>query len=659
MFRLTMPNWLATHPSVNTTNPNLLRATHKSFTSLVPVFYISFIGNAWILGLTQANRLSPILWLWSPLLLTAVAVWRIAKWKNARTTALSDQKIRQALARKNWIAFVFAMLVSAWSISLYVDGSPYEREQVLCFIGVNVIVAVMSLIHMRSAALIFLLTVVGSAVALIRLQHNENVDAAVVNLLFEASTVVFLIFYYHREFAELVESREAAVQNAAAAKALSDENFALSHLDSLTGLANRRWFFSELEAKTVAAREGGGRVAVGVLDLDGFKALNDVYGHPVGDLVLMEAGRRISAAVHPGVLVARLGGDEFGLICGECSGESGLLLMEQEIAKKLRGPFYVDGVTVNMSASIGIAGLAQPSDEEGNLFEQADYALYQAKRAGKDRCVVFSSELAQAARARANVEVAFKRARLDDELSLVYQPIVHVKTGATVGFEALARWDSPELGRISPAIFIPIAERAGIITRVTQFALREALAVAATWPSSVRVSVNLSALDVCSEAGVFEIVAIILGSAVDPRRIDLEITETVLMHDFEKAVANISALKAIGVSICIDDFGTGFSSLAHLSRLPVDKIKIDRRFVVALEQENNRKLLRGIRAIGNDMGLCSIVEGVETRKQLEEVGELGFERIQGYYFSEPMSAEATGEWLSDPDVVGVEKRRVS
>jgi diguanylate cyclase (GGDEF)-like protein len=440
---------------------------------------------------------------------------------------------------------------------------------------------------------------------------------------------------YNRDFAKLVASQ-------AETRRLSDENFRIANLDTLTGLPNRRWFFDTLAALHQRAhssffRGDETRLAVGIIDLDGFKPVNRL---------LVEVGKRLQGICGEGISLARLGGDEFAvLVTGNASVET-LKSLGRRITTTLRLPYQIGAAKAQIGSSIGFALYPDNAGTPDMLFERADYALYYAKRHQRGGTVLFSAEHEAQIRDDSSIEQALKAADFERELSVVFQPIVELGTQRVVGMEALARWHSPTLGHVSPGIFIPAAERIGMIVTLTRILLRKALHEAAVWPEDVRLSFNLSAYDLSSPESVISILAAINASRVAPSRIDLEITETAVSQDAQAARAAIDTFKALGVGISLDDFGTGFSSLSHLHSLPLDKLKIDRSFVTDIrDNPASFKIVKSLTALCADMGLTCIVEGVETADQLELLSSLGATFVQGYYFAKPMSGEAARTYL--------------
>ncbi len=633
-------------------NPDLMRAQFGAFSKQVPLLYFILMSNTIAVAYTYVNVAPDWLTMIVPGVLTVLAGLRGYWWLRQRHLVRSDADILRNLRATNWLTLPIGAGFTAWSFALYPYGDPFAKSQVAFYMAVTVIGCIFSLMHLRSAALIVTLIVDVPYVLFFFATGEPTLKATAVNNLLVSGAMVTVLFIYYRDFADLVASRKSLLAQQAATQALSDENFRLANLDSLTELPNRRRFFAELSSAFADAERRHVRVAVGIIDLDGFKPINDNYGHSVGDRVLIEAGRRIREVCEgfgpQRVEFARLGGDEFGLIvCGDPD-DADLTRLGERIASQIKLPYHLDTAHTGLSCSIGFASFPNSATTSEALYECADYALYHAKRHQRGRTVIFSSELEAEIRSRGVIENLLRTSDFGTEMELVFQPIVDAMSEHTAGFETLARWHSPRLGWVSPADFIPAAERIGLIRPLTQALLARALATAKTWPEDLRLSFNLSAHDVCAAEGILPLISIIEKSGLSPRRIDFEITETAVTFDFVRAQQSIATLKAMGCGISLDDFGTGYSSLSHVHRLPLDKIKVDRSFVAEInENPVSHKIIKSLAGLCDDMEIACVVEGVETRAQLDSLRRLGCDFIQGYYFAKPMPADAIAEYLAN------------
>jgi len=410
----------------------------------------------------------------------------------------------------------------------------------------------------------------------------------------------------------------------------------LAYHDILTGLPNRAVFTDRLARSTSRAVASGDPVVVLCIDLDGFKAVNDLHGHPAGDELLVGVAQRLRSLVGGEELVARLGGDEFAVIQNggpqpACAG-----LLSERIVAALEEPFPIDGQSVRISASIGVAIFPTDADNPGMLIKNADMALYRAKAEGRGLARFYEAAMDEALRQRRQLEADLRLAVDQAELNVHYQPLADLDSGTIVGFEALLRWTHGQLGPISPEVFIALAEQSGLINTLGEWVLRQACAEAAKWNPPLKLSVNLSPLQFLSDDLVGSIERVLADTGLDPARLDLEVTEGLLIKDAAGALAILEQLKALGVQISMDDFGTGYSSLSYFRMFPFDKVKIDRSFVQDITTNAQaRAIIRSVIGLGRGLGMPVVAEGVETPEQLEALRAEGCDQIQGYLISRP------------------------
>jgi diguanylate cyclase (GGDEF)-like protein len=419
-------------------------------------------------------------------------------------------------------------------------------------------------------------------------------------------------------------------------KALDDARHDAMH-DVLTGLPNRALLRDRLTQAWARAHRRNSLVAVLFLDLDGFKHVNDSLGHDVGDQLLMAVGARLGIRLRDADTVARMGGDEFAVIIEDVDAIDQVEEVAERLLEMLADPIVVDNREVAVNASIGIAVAAGDETDGRALLRNADLAMYEAKRSGGARFVVYRAEMHRTTVERLDLEQALRRALTTDELLLHYQPIHDIASGRIVSVEALVRWRHPVRGVISPAEFIPIAESSRLIGPLGEWVLREACAQAARWPADIQVAVNVSPLqiDSCLVPTVRRILA---ETGLSPHRLKLEVTEGTAMADVPETMEVIADLHREGIHFAIDDFGTGHSSLARLRRLPIDQLKIDRSFVEDLADPGGAVLVSAIIALARGAGLVAVAEGVETDAQLQQLRELGCDQAQGFLFARPADA---------------------
>lgn len=425
--------------------------------------------------------------------------------------------------------------------------------------------------------------------------------------------------------------------------------------DPLTGLANRSLLTRNLERSLARAKASTGQVSVIFLDVDQFKVINDGLGHTAGDELLVQLSQRLKSMVRLTDTLARFGGDEFVIVCENITQENTERLVERIVASG-KDPFVLEGQDVFATVSVGIV-LAGADEDTETVLRNSDAAMYSAKNRGRAQATMFSEEMHTRASSRLDLESQLARVLEQHELCVHYQPIVDVRTERVVGFEALVRWVHPTRGLISPIEFIPIAEQTGMINPIGEWVLREALAQAHRWRTEVpgaaalTVAVNVSVLQMRGTDFVAVVADALTRSGLAPTALQLEITESVSMHDVEGASETLNALRALGVRLSLDDFGTGHASLTHLDRLPVQTIKIDRSFVRGLGGENPKSaaIVQAIVDLAESLDLDVIAEGVETVEHLMDLRRIGARLAQGILWSEPLPPQEIPRWLLATD----------
>lgn len=441
--------------------------------------------------------------------------------------------------------------------------------------------------------------------------------------------------------AELLAFRDLTAQRESEAR--------IAHLalhDPLTDLPNRR-FFVEMVNKTIAGAARGRRsFALLALDLDGFKLVNDLYGHAGGDELIRAFSRRISEHLRAGDVLARLGGDEFAILQSDVTHPEQSISLAQRLVDALREPVRIGHTDCTVSASIGVAVYPSDGDEVDDLIRNADTAMYRAKADGKATFRFFEAGMNEVLEQRRRLEQRLRVALAGEGMGLAYQPLVDCGARDVIGFEVLARWVDAELGPVAPLEFIPVAEESGLIVRLGDYVLKKACREAATWPSHLKVAVNLSAVQFRRDGLVQSVREALAESGLPGHRLDLEITENILIENRDYVLKVLTELKSLGVTISMDDFGTGYSSLSYLKSFPFDKIKIDREFVSELDTENgNTSIVRAITSMGKSLQMRVVAEGVETRSQAEILRELDCDELQGFLIARPMPPEEVASFL--------------
>jgi diguanylate cyclase (GGDEF)-like protein len=413
----------------------------------------------------------------------------------------------------------------------------------------------------------------------------------------------------------------------------------LAYHDSLTGLGNRLLFKDQLEEALNDVSVTPHPMAVLFLDLDGFKAVNDTLGHSIGDLLLKSVATKLRDVLQRTDRIARLGGDEFAILQISAPQPGSSIALAEKIIEIVGQPCSIDGHDVTVGASIGIA-VAHPGDINTETFlKSADLAMYSAKSDGRGTYRMFDPEMDAIVQARRGLERDMRTALVQDGFRLFYQPLVNLQTKKVTTFEALMRWQHPVRGTVPPSIFIPVAEEMGLIVQLGEWALRQACAEAIKWPDGICVSVNLSPLQFSKGNLVSTVMSALASSGLPASRLELEITESVLLEKSERNISVLNQLRHLGVRISMDDFGTGYSSIGYLRSFPFDKIKIDQSFVKdVLVDEGSLAIVRAIAGLGVSFGMTTTAEGVETEEQMRCLNLEGCIEVQGYLFSKPVPA---------------------
>ncbi|MFE1597334.1 putative bifunctional diguanylate cyclase/phosphodiesterase [Methylobacterium sp. ID0610] len=590
-------------------------------TQTAPMMYALLGLNT--LGITFTHYGTAPHWLTLPALglILSVCLWRgVVLWR-CRGQVIDAAVARRRLAAARALLIAVGLGVSGWAMLLTRYADAAHQMQVLFFLNVTLVCCCLCLTHLRTVTTI--MGVITAPLILYFLSSDELAIRVTALTYVGVSVVMFgMQPICYGAFRRLV--------------LLGAENEALALTDPLTGLPNRRSFFGRLQSAIDRAERQDGPLAIAIIDLDGFKPVNDAFGHLAGDRVLCEVGRRLQAAGCG--WPARLGGDEFGLII---DGEPDLDALGRRLCAALQAPYALRDATAQIGASIGFAAFPTAASCAATLVERADYALYHAKALHRGTAIVYAPEHEARLRRHAAVEQALRSADLEREFDLAYQPIIDVAAGRIAAYEALARWTSPILGSVSPAEFIPVAERSGLMPALTLPLFRKALAAMRSWPAEVSLSFNLSAQDLATPQSLARLTEAIAAAGIPPARIIVEVTETALMRDLPAGRRALLDLKRLGLTVALDDFGTGHSSLSYVHQLPIDRLKIDRSFVADIcGNPTSVNIVRSIIDLCRNLKMQCITEGVETREQMLLLHVIGCRAMQGYLFLRPQPESA-------------------
>jgi diguanylate cyclase (GGDEF)-like protein len=468
------------------------------------------------------------------------------------------------------------------------------------------------------------------------------IGAAIFGVASLSLVIVVIVAFFAYLFADSIERAYRRIHHQA-------------YHDDLTDLPNRTLFLDRLEQAISRASQNQESVAVLFMDMDNFKVINDSLGHELGDKLLIQVGQRVRNCLRPGDTAARFGGDEFIFLLESLTDVGDAVRVAERIVKALEEPIELDGRQVVVGASVGIALTEDAVDGRPNtLLRNADVAMYEAKRDGRALCKVFNSEMYTRVLRRLELENDLRWAVEHEELKICYQPKVLLSTGGIIGMEALVRWEHPERGLVLPEEFIPLAEETGLIVPLGQRMLREACRQAHEWherypfAQPLVMGVNLSVRQFREPNLVQELVEVLRETGLDPRCLQLEITESVVANDVEYATDLLQKLKVLGVQLALDDFGTGYSSLVSLRRFPLDELKIDKAFIGRLgKNDQDAAIVQLVIDLAHTVGMQAVAEGVETAEQLAQLRSMGCDQAQGYYFWEALTGEAGGALLAD------------
>ncbi|WP_409566539.1 putative bifunctional diguanylate cyclase/phosphodiesterase [Methylobacterium sp. E-065] len=440
----------------------------------------------------------------------------------------------------------------------------------------------------------------------------------------------------------------ATLEDVSARKASEARADEMARLDPLTGLPNRLLLRERLAEALARLQRNGEPYALLLIDLDRFKPVNDTLGHPIGDLLLAKVADRLRSTVRPTDTVARIGGDEFVILQTGIREAGNTQALARRIVDLISRTYMVDGHLLTIGASVGVALAPTDGETADKLLKNADLALYRAKLDGRGTYRFFEPEMDARMQARRRLELDMRQALARREFQLHYQPQLQLDGDRLIGCEALIRWKHPERGLISPLDFIPLAEEIGLIVPIGEWVIRQACRDATTWPAGMSVAVNVSPAQFKSDRLVETIISALTSSGLSARRLEVEITEGVLLQESEKTLQTLHRLRELGVRVSMDDFGTGYSSLSYLRSFPFDKIKIDRSFVKDLASKpDGDAIIRAIAGLGKSLGMTTVAEGVETPEQMQRIRDEGCTDVQGYLISKPIPADDLLQFLAN------------
>lgn len=629
----------------------MLQTRYAALKRQVPFIYAISLLN--FIGFHFATSRQWQASLWPGGLLIAFMLVRLLYWMRREAHDPAPEAILARMRPMPFIAAMLSLAFGVWGLIVFETGRPAELNYAILFGSLTALGCAYGLASFPNVArmpLVFL--ALPLAARLVFTGEAAPVGLGLC-LILVICLVLRLLGTHERGFIELIRARSAI--EAERGRALEAEQRALSeaaraqviaNTDDLTGLPNRRAFLKAAEA--CAALPEDKAVAVAIVDLDNFKPINDVFGHMVGDQLLRQIGSRLETIRGDTGMVARIGGDEFAFLV-RCADVDNAQQLGNAITEILRPPFVEQDREFRVTAACGIALLGTGGDAFQVGLIQADTALHAAKQRGRGEVSVFHPALEAARKRRSDIANALKAPGAVDEIGLVFQPVYELATMRLLAFEALARWKHDTLGDVSPADFVPIAEQLNLIEPINDSLLIKAMHAARDWPKSVRLSVNLSAVQLCSPSSARELIGKLAEAGLSPARLSVEVTETALLIDFETARANLAVLKAEGIRIILDDFGAGFASIAYLREIRFDTIKLDGSLISPIvDSVASRRLLEGVLQLCSALGTPCVAEHIESEEQLFLLRKLQCASGQGYLLSPPLAAGEASKLAAKP-----------
>jgi diguanylate cyclase (GGDEF)-like protein len=649
-LKFTQEFWVAA-TYVGSTNTVLSRAMlvnqFQMLKRKIPILHLIILVNS--LGLAIAHSFHAPLTLSASLpgAILAICVIRFIRRLDS-WGAMEPEEIREALRQTLINSTLLAIGFGTWGLMLFGYGTREHQAFTAIFIFMSAIGCAYCLGSLPKAAR-YMIFFSGLPMAIRLMVTGDMLLMGMgLNLVFVSILVIRMLGVYFTSMEELIESREAIVDQITRSEVAEARALKSAMTDALTGLANRRALTLSLDRLINDASQGDDtvpvRFGVAMMDLNGFKPINDTYGHAAGDEVLITVASRLDKLIRDDGLVARLGGDEFAALITTAQTEADCMAYGRRISEAINHPITIGDTTLRISGSCGFAVFPVSGANGDLLINRADTALYHCKRNRTIDVAVFQLDLEEHLRRRMKVDQALRSAIENNEIGMAFQPIFDLTTGRLTSFETLARWYHPSIGHVAPDEFIEAAEQSGLIADLTSQILEKSLSAAAAWDTSISISFNISAVQIADPAAGLIVLSALNKAGIAPERMIVEITETALLSDLDNARRAISDLRAAGVRIYIDDFGTGHSALGYLLELEFDMVKVDKSFVrSAVTSVDSRKLLCGIRDLCAAIEIPCIAEGIEDEDQRALISELGFRYGQGNGLCRPITPDQAEE----------------
>lgn len=619
-------------------NPQVIFAQFKELITKVPLMYFILMVNSLALAYTHYGVAPDYLTVYIPFALCTISVLRAVHLYRFKNNNFSFRQVKHQVKITVLFAVIMGLGFTVWSYALYGYGDFSLQSHVVFYMSITVIGIIVCLLHLPMVAWALSITVGLPFVGFILASGHPVFMAIAVNFTLVLVVLIKITLSYYNTFANGIKIKQQLEQQNRRTQKLNAQNELLANQDGLTKLANRRSFANYLNKKLDSSEKQS--FIVGLIDLDGFKPVNDIHGHAAGDRVLTDVSARLRKLLNNEGMLARIGGDEFALVIDHSADHQQIQTLGKSITQSLQAPFLMRTGLVQISGSCGFAIYPDAGNTAEELMDRADFALYEAKNNARGSSIIFSNAHEQLIRQKSQVELALTQSVNKQEISIFYQPIVDAQSGNIIGLESLARWFHPELGEIPPDQFISIAEKTGIVTDITLNLFKQAVIDLKTWPEPLFLSFNLSAHDLVNRQTLEKLKSILDEHQVAASRVQFEITETAMMTDLDYCSTITKELQQQGFKIAIDDFGSGYSSLSYIHKLAFDTLKIDKSFVENLLLDHRSQgVVKTILELCTSFKVRCTVEGVENEEQKDLLLALGCNQMQGYYFYRPAPIE--------------------
>jgi diguanylate cyclase (GGDEF)-like protein len=629
--------WLKWMVVIDGSNEPLMRAQLRMLRFRLPFVYL--LGFSAILVIAQHGFNDGMDWrvLAGAGCLAGVFLWRILHWLWFDEAKLETKQAERALQSIVYAAGFQGLIFASWGIWVMSQNDVAAHQEVSFFVLISLLGALFCLAYLRQAAFMLVLSVGVPLTISWWVSSADAISVLALHFIFVVGVIAVITQSFGRDFETFIDQQTRLYRTQAEAKARAEEMRVLAFKDVLTDLDNRRGFFHYLHKKFPRSEKHS--LTLGMIDLDGFKPINDIYGHPAGDDLLRKVSRRLVEFLGDEVFVSRVGGDEFALITLHKMSDHDIIALGRAICAALKVPFVLKtGVQVKLSASMGFARAGVDADSAEMLFERADHALYYAKTYHIGHALLFEQKHERVTRDSAEIAQGLRDSQFVDEMEMIFQPVVSAENNNITAVEALARWHRPDGLEILPNHFIPVAEAMGLMNKLTLALFEKATDCMVHWPKYLKMSFNLSTADVIEPHVIKALMDMTRKKGISPNRIIFEISENVLHHHLDRADEMLNELSKYGFTIALDDFGGRISNFNHLHQLPIDVVKLDSELICDLRfSAQSRILVSKIVELAQGLNLRVVAQGISSNDHLKVLDGLGCQYYQGFHFARPMT----------------------